>query len=573
MGDDSDLNLNVSANTAGAVSTMDGLTSSVSEFDARVEALGNTFSRPLQSVGVHMFGRELLTTMGLGMEARPIIMLLNVAVTELGTAFGFAAGPMGLLVMGLVAVAAVGYKVIESHNKHKESLVQLLDTQVKSFESSKKTVEVFDELHKNLTTKLSPAMQAYEKDIRAKNAAESSSAIGTLLTQIKEEKESIDKLSTANTFYTKTLHDNKDAIDNATKSIGYGMSPATAIFLDQMGRFSFSLGENKKKLKELTSEMTANQAQAEALAHGFATAALYAESLSKNTKDASKAEEGLTRQIDALNSMQKQYAAEGLALTGTVWQTRTAKIQAELEKETRAIMDHYHKGVEAAKKDGTDTLALKVAALNAIAAAQGKAAEQGEAKEAEWFGISSGFMTGLSDIRSNTFKSMADGVGNAFGKMVVEGANWNKSMTALFKDLKEQFISAVVSMMVKWAAFSALKGMGLIATGGAAGAVFAAQGFVGTVSKPTTFVAGEAGEEFVSIIPKSQMGFGMQPLSSGMSLASGAAGAGAGGGNTTVNNYFTIPGADNPQAVADAVMQKIIYAVRGRGQIPFVRET
>ena len=246
MGDDSDLNLNVSANTAGAVSTMDGLTSSVSEFDARVEALGNTFSRPLQSVGVHMFGRELLTTMGLGMEARPIIMLLNVAVTELGTAFGFAAGPMGLLVMGLVAVAAVGYKVIESHNKHKESLVQLLDTQVKSFESSKKTVEVFDELHKNLTTKLSPAMQAYEKDIRAKNAAESSSAIGTLLTQIKEEKESIDKLSTANTFYTKTLHDNKDAIDNATKSIGYGMSPATAIFLDQMGRFSFSLGENKK---------------------------------------------------------------------------------------------------------------------------------------------------------------------------------------------------------------------------------------------------------------------------------------------------------------------------------------
>ena len=105
MGDSE--NILVTADSAGAVTQFNNLSGAVGDLDNTMESMGNTFAKPLEHVGVHLFGTELLQTMGIAGGARPIIMLLQTAVTELGTTFGFAGGEVGLVVMGLAAAAAV----------------------------------------------------------------------------------------------------------------------------------------------------------------------------------------------------------------------------------------------------------------------------------------------------------------------------------------------------------------------------------------------------------------------------------------------------------------------------------
>ena len=569
MSDDINENITITGESSGAITALDGAINSVGRFDDRVKSLGDTFSKPLEHAGVDIFGKQLLRSMGLAGEARPILQVLNVAVSETAAAFGFAAGAAGLAVFGLGALAAIIYKLVESHDKHKESLVKLIESQVKSFNESEATVRIFDELHKNLTTKLSPAMAEYEKSIRAVNAAQSQSLITSLKKEIEDNTESIGELTKANKSYKSTIDDQKNAQFTQVKGLDEQGVQVRKISSD-IKDFTRYIGDNAAEIKALTTANTDAKAKLEALAHGFATAEEYAKSLTKSTNDLGKADDALARQIDALNSLEKQYAAEGASASGSVWQTKTAKIQAELHKETSAIMDHYHKGVEAAKKSGKDTLDITVASLKAVTAAQNKAEKEREAATAAWFGVTGGYMSMLSDIGSNTFKSMADGIGTSFSKMVVEGASWNKSMTALFKDLKEQFISAVTSMTIKWAAFQALKGLGMFASGGASAAVFAAQGFVGTVNKPTTFVAGEGNEdEFVSIIPKSQMAQGVHPFTPGAAGAGASASvSGSGGGGGVFNiGPFIANGAEDSTAFMKRCMDYILRETRGRGQI------
>jgi hypothetical protein len=227
---------------------------------------------------------------------------------------------------------------------------------------------------------------------------------------------------------------------------------------------------------------------------------------------------------------------------------------------------------------------LKILKENATTAAEKKAYDEREQKSREWFGLESSNMIALSNIGSQTFKSMTDGIGKGFAEMLVEGKSWNKSMTALFKDLEIQFISAVVSMAAKWAAFMAMKGIVSIfaapATGGGSliGTGLSLPGYdkgwatggMGMVTRPTTITVGEGGEdEFVSIIPRSQMSSGIQPLTAAMAGAGasgGAAGKG-GGGNTYYIGPFIAQGNDNPVDFAQRAMAYILNQTRGRGQV------
>ena len=566
MSDDINENITITGESSGAITALDGAINSVGRFDDKVKSLGDTFSKPLEHAGVDIFGKQLLWSMGLAGEARPIIMLLQTAVTELGATFGFAAGAAGLAVFGLTALAAIIYKLVEGNKKHEESLRELAEEQVKNFNESAATLKIFDELHKNLTTKLSPAMAEYEKSIRAVNAAQSQSLITSLKKEIEDNAKSIENLEKANKSYLATIIEQKDAQATQIKGLEEQGVQVRNVGSD-IKSFSKYIDENSAKIKTLTTTNIEAKAKLEALAHGFSTAEEYAKSLTKTTGELDKADAALTRQIDALNSLEKQYAAEGLAASGSAWQTKTAKIQAELNKELGAITDHYNKGLEAAKKDSLDTTKLAIAKEEAITAAHQKSLAEQTAATAAWFGVTGGYMSMLSDIGSNTFKSMADGIGTSFSKMVVEGASWNKSMTALFKDMKEQFIAAVVSMSIKWAAFQVLKGVGLFASGGTS--IFAAQGFVGTVNKPTTFVAGEGNEdEFVSIIPKSQMAQGVHAFTPGAAAAGGAAvSSGSGGGDTYHIGPFIAQGTEDSTAFMKRCLDFILRETRGRGQI------
>lgn len=569
MSDDINENITITGESSGAITALDGAINSVGRFDDKVKSLGDTFSKPLEHAGVDIFGKQLLKSMGLAGEARSILQVLNVAVSETATAFGFAAGAAGLAVFGLGALAAIIYKLVESHNKHKESLVKLIESQVKSFNESEATVRIFDELHKNLTTKLSPAMAEYEKSIRAVNAAQSQTLITSLKKEIEDNNESIKNLTKANKSYQATIEDQKNAQFTQVKGLEEQGVQVRKISND-IKDFTRYIGDNATKIKNLTTANVEAKAKLEALAHGFSTAEEYAKSLTKSTKDLTKADDALARQIDALNSLEKQHLAESAALSGFIWQAKTSKIQAELSKQTSAIMDHYRKGMEAAKKSGADTTALTIAALKAVQAAQDKADSERGTKALKWHGISIDLINGVAIAGIKAGNTIADGMGKGFAEMLVDGKSWNKSMTALFHDLKVQFIADVTSMMIKWAAFQALKKVGLFTSGGAAAAVFAAQGFVGTVNKPTTFVAGEGNEdEFVSIIPKSQMAQGVHPFTPGAAAAgAGASAGGSGGGGDTFNiGPFIAQGNDNPSGFAQKVMEYILRETRGRGQI------
>lgn len=569
MDDDINENITITGESSGAITALDGAINSVGRFDEKVKSLGDTFSKPLEHAGVDIFGKQLLRSMGLAGEARPILQVLNIAVSETAAVFGFAAGAAGLAIFGLTALAAITYKLIEGHKKHEEGLKKLVEEQIKSFNESEATVRIFDELHKNLTTKLSPAMAEYEKSIRAVNAAQSQALITSLKKEIEDNTENINNLTKANKGYQSTINEQKDSQATQIKGLEDSGVQVRKSASD-IKSFSGYIQENTNRINVLTSANVNAKAKVEALAHGFSTAEEYAKSLVKSTNDLGKADDALARQIDALNSIEKQYLAESAAISGFVWQAKTAKIQAELTKQTSAIMDHYRKGMEAAKKSGADTTALTIAALKAVAAAQDKADSERGTKALKWHGINIELVNSVAAAGITAANSMADGMGKGFAEMVVEGKSWNKSMTALFKDLKVQFIAEVTSMMIKWSAFQALKGLGVFGPATGFSSIFAAQGFVGTVNKPTSFVAGEGNEdEIVSIIPKSQIAQGVHPFTPGAASAGTGASAGGsrGGGDTFYIGPFIAGGVEDSTAFMKRCMDYILRETRGRGQI------
>lgn len=91
--------------------------------------LQNKFSQKFEHIGIKTFGHEMLNAAGITSGTRPIISAMSLAVTSLDDAFGFASGPIGLLVFGLGALAAIGYKVYDSHKKSAETLAELTKKQ------------------------------------------------------------------------------------------------------------------------------------------------------------------------------------------------------------------------------------------------------------------------------------------------------------------------------------------------------------------------------------------------------------------------------------------------------------
>ena len=102
-----------------------------------------------------------------------------------------------------------------------------------------------------------------------------------------------------------------------------------------------------------------------------------------------------------------------------------------------------------------------------------------------------------------------------------------------------------------------------------AASIFGSTGYAGVVSKPTTFVAGEGNEdEFVSIIPKSQMAQGVHAFTPGAAAGPSAASAGGGGGGDTYHiGPFIAQGTEDSTAFMKHCLDFILRETRGRGQI------
>ena len=163
-----------------------------------------------------------------------------------------------------------------------------------------------------------------------------------------------------------------------------------------------------------------------------------------------------------------------------------------------------------------------------------------------------------SDIRRgftatfNAFKLTAEGFKNFFIDM--------------WKAIKNAFFSILADMLAKWLAMAFVRFLLGAVTGGLSataegiataggvltGAPAFAKGFQGVTSKPTPIIVGEAGPEYVSVVPMNQPSSAMAPAASfggGMTPAFAGAGFGA---SVTLN--FNAPLITNTGDLSDPVL-------------------
>ena len=521
--DDTNLDISINADSSGAVQAFDGLNNAVGGFGQKVETLGNTFAKPLEHVGVHIFGRELLSVIGLSGEARPIISLLQVAVNELGLAFNFAAGPMGLLIMGLGAAAAVIYKVVESHKAH---AVALDDVAKKQQEQYSKTTDLITKIeeYKDKVGELTPVLNELEKATRAVNEEDKHS----ILVSEGKQLEAIDS----------TIRKKQELIDINNASIAANNREAAA-FSGHLENGQLAVTINNELIKTnagLTAEINKeNKSRLEITANIHAQA--------KGYKDMSDQIEKQGK-IASANATAEEKATEARLRNDEKAARDQKRLFDDVEKDReRIIRDRYNIEIS-----GANTVFMQQAAMS----------------------------ENLKNAWQSSYASMAKGAGDAFSNMLIDGQSFGENMKSVFHNILKSFVSMLAEMAVRWAAMAALNAI----SGGAFSAAFsaarpmltqsvfnvaltdmpgfelpAATGMDATFGSPTLLMVGEGGEdEHVTVTSRSQAQIS-------------AMGPGRNGGGDTYNMTFIANGNDDPRAFSEKVMAYISQQTRGRGQI------
>ena len=532
--------------------------------------LQGDFARRFEHIGIKMFGADLLRTIGLGGEMRPMLMAMQTGVNALADSFGLAAGPLGLLVMGFTAAAAVGYKLVESHNQHKESLEKLLEKQQSEVQADHDLTDKL-EAYKAAVGSLPPDLKRLSDAIDADTAAKLRNAQATAgqtleaarraLQANEEETASLKARTAANLEANNATMGDAEAHVVNTVAIG--------IERDRLKTLSEAHAGLEKNLRLAESALEANS-------EGFAS---NDERLKKNTESANKSTESVNKLTEASAKLKLEQS----------------KLQGEADK----AFDGMRKDAQKYQID------------------LDKMWQEQDKKQRASFGLLETNSKHAGGIISSTFQSAATGVGMGFAKMIVEGKNFGESMKALGIEVAESLIADFVAMGIKWAVMQAYRVVthataqsgiqatetaaltgSVVANHIAAGAVASSWAFsaetaaaawgaiVGgppgssaavaaetaivaplataahvaaatgrdmMVDRPTMLWVGEGGEgERVTVTPKSKMG-------------------GRGGGGVSISfGDIIIQGVQDPRKIADQVALLITQAVRGRGQLSLV---
>ena len=166
------------------------------------------------------------------------------------------------------------------------------------------------------------------------------------------------------------------------------------------------------------------------------------------------------------------------------------------------------------------------------------------------------------DLGTGAARNVGQAFGDSFVQMAFQGKSFMQSMTQAFSKMVQQIIADIIRIQIQWAIMSSMTG----GMGGGAGGfskIFArAEGGSDLVTKPTLFLAGEAGPEVATFTPLSKLGGG----------ASIGSTQGMGGGGMTVvieNMENHAHGVQNPAMFADQVGRAIINRIRGQGELNF----
>jgi hypothetical protein len=506
--DDPNLDIAINADSSGAVAAFDGLDNAVSGFGQKMGELGETFTKPLEHVGVDIFGKKLLSLIGISSDARPIVGLLRTGIESLGDAFGFATGAVGLTVMGLTAAAAIIYKVVEANNKNIESLEKVTAEGQKQYSS---TVDLTSSLedYKTKVINLSPALEtlaASTKKVNEENRFSLLQAEGkqleTITNEIRAKKELIEV--------------NKERIEN--------LKNTSIMTMDEL-RDSSLLEADVKKLTDANKTLTI-EIDKETQARDLLIANIHSQARGYKGLDDEISKHG--KAIEE-SSKKEEDAAKVSAAAFKKNEDYKRGLQRESMTFTKQIMESKY-NIEIASLYG----------VGMVHAVQAKL---------------------VQDAWGNAYLQMAKGAGDSFARMIVDGDSFSKDMGKVFKDVLRSFISMIAEMEIRWAAAAFLRYIGMNPFASQAVSTMPvgqhALGYEGTVSVPTLFVAGDGGApEHVKITSQSQAG-----------VDAIGGGKGSGGGNTYIIGPFNAYGVNDPETFGRQAMQYILQQTRGRGQI------
>ena len=509
--DDTNLDISITADSSGAVSAFDGLDNSVGAFGQQMTKLSEAFTKPLEHVAVQIFGKELLSVIGIAGEARPVLMVLQTAVTQLGGAFGFLTGPVGLMVMGLGALAAVIYKVVESDKAHAVSIEQVISENQKQYDGTTDLSEKLD-TYKTKVGHLSPVLEELAiatKKVNEENRFALLQSEGQQLINIDATIRAKRDLIAANEAEIKS---------NIEEGKSYSGHIESGELVEQVNN---KLAESNARLTiEIDKE---NKARIEIKANIAAQA--------KGYKDAQDQMEKLGKASDDIH-----------------------KKESELSKKS---LDEFLRNEDAKRRAMRESMSYTQAIINSkfnmeIAALHGVGMENAVASET------------VRKAWGDAYLGMMKGAGDSFASMIVDGKDFGESMTQVYHNILKSFISMLSEMLIRWLVVRAIMAAG----GGGAFAAFDigtqaaghATGFDGVVSSPMMFTVGDGGEpEHVRITPQSQM-----------QIAS----MGSGGGSTiNVSVVNNIGGRDtaNDRSLADQIGKQVVARIRGLGDINFSR--
>lgn len=483
--------------------------------------LKEKFAQKFEHIGVHTFGTQLLGIVGINHQVGPIINLMKLGINSLAAAFGLATGPIGLVVFGLGALAAVSYKAYDGHVKHAEaaakakekleeltkSLVGFLQTQEKVTAEGRKVAGIAMEQTAEKMRELNRQIKEQEQKLQESNKA------------MKEVSSTAISYSANLGSVAKTQNDIARESLAASEAQVKAQTPIRMQLVLLQGQLQ-EVGKEYNKLKSLA----AGHSEAEEKAGNKAS-----ETASKRIAALNQFADYKEMMEAKINSLAAEADTTELGRINRHFDDVGAMINRSSEHEKRVISESVLDETEKAQQTKTVIQLSEQAKANAVIAKNARIM----ASNRQAFGLEATAGEGLRNAVIGTANAMASKWSSAISALIVDGERWRGSFVDVIKDIARSFIQAVIQMMIQWAALMALTGgTGSFGSGvlGGIGKLFGGKASGGPVSRGTPYMVGEVGPElFVpqesgNIIPNDKMG--------GM------------GGSMTVNQNFSITGLD-----------------------------
>jgi hypothetical protein len=569
---DIEQNIHLSA-TGGeeAAAAINRTTMAFKDVGGQHDDLVQKFGTKFQHVGLMLFVGDALRASGAGAETRMVVSTLNMAMTALAGSFGAAAGPIFMVGAALTALIGLSSKII-GHQKDQVdtlgNLVQEDEKQTKVLTDSITTLEQYQNIMGKLPKTTQDVLSA-KKELREFEAQDE---INTLHQQIDvlnkvmiEEQKAIDsekKLAEAK--------GQQNMVTAAANMIIGNYGAATTSITTKYVDWNAKIHDTTKALLEHKTQAAEAADKLRLLGDkNYQTYKEMADGAKKATEEDQKMEKAkliafdhINKGVDELKAKENEYYTEAEIKSGESTNQKLQNTEMWYSRQKATLDKMYEDEVLYAERTltNTDDLNTKVKTLTeahnkAIEALDADHVAKTNATYTQMFGS---FQQGAK----NAMDQFYSGTSQAFAKSIVEGKRFGDSMKQVFQNMAEAFIAYVAEMTMKWLAFVALKA----ATGGAGG-FFMAEGGTMLVDKPTLFVAGEAGPEIASFTPLSKLA----------GAGTSDSGASAGGASTVNINMGgisnNISGVNNPDAIADAIGEKIISRIRGRGELDFLRKS